>query len=449
MIVRFWLLAVLAYGFGPGLAAPLAAQEASTEAAAPDLPFPGQALAQPSYDSLRIAEAGLTVDYHVVVDWVPVLVTTPDGGGWVFFGAQARDRDASGARRIFASRFDPARGVWLPATAMPGERAQIGPAAVVDGKGAVHLVYSEISGNDQPQGATLLYTRVDPGGGWSAPTPVAADPNAGYQMMPALAVDDRDRLHILWRDQRNVSAEARAALPANADLFAATLENGVWGPPEQASRRESADVNAAWPQLVVESDRLVALWSIYQGTSEQELRAAVRVEWSSRPLDAPAEWSPARVLVERTDDEVGGRLLDVASGPDGVTLVYGRYNRGQNVLALKRLPRGSDEWSADQTLSTGDYGYLPTLAITPGGDAVVAYNTRRNRNVDIGAVAIPNGGAPLPPVLLTPAEDGAQARAHVAIATDGLPWIVYMYQPAGETAVTEIRALRGAALGAD
>ena len=52
--------------------------------------------------------------------------------------------------------------------------------------------------------------------------------------------------------------------------------------------REAPDVNPAWPHLVADGERLVAVWSIYHGTTADEMKGAVRVEWSSRPLTDPA-----------------------------------------------------------------------------------------------------------------------------------------------------------------
>jgi len=438
---------VLALSLLPSLGAPTLGQEEDGEGDAPQGQFPGLPLAQPSYDTLRVADNGETLPYHVWVDWVPELVTTPDGGAWAFFGAQARLGDGPASRRLFASRFDPELGVWLPARAMPGDRVQFGPAAAVDGEGAVHLVYSQLVGDETSLGSTLLYARADQGGEWTEPVEVAPDPAAGYQMMPALAVDKAGRVHAVWRDQRGVSAEARAAMAANADLYGATLVDGEWDPAERVTVREAEDINAAWPLLAVDGDRLVAVWSLYQGTTEAEMRTALRVEWSVRPADGASGWSPATTLAERSDDEVGGRLIDLAGSDDGVAVVYGRFARATNQLALKRLPPGADEWSADVPLSTGDYGYLPALAMTPAGDAFVAYNTRRNRNVEIGAVEIPKEGEIAPPVSLTASEDGVQARAAVAVDAAGRPWVVYMHQPPGGSSATEIRALRGARLG--
>ncbi|MCC6314035.1 MAG: hypothetical protein IT337_08460, partial [Thermomicrobiales bacterium] len=143
------------------LGAPL--QHATAQQAAPaatDGTFPGASAPQPSYDVLRVEQDGKIFPYHVWVDWLPDLVTLPDGGAWIFFGAQVRADKGLGPRKIYRARFDVGRQVWLPASAMPGGDVQFGPAAVVDGAGIVHVVYSASSAGDPANSATLMYARI-------------------------------------------------------------------------------------------------------------------------------------------------------------------------------------------------------------------------------------------------------------------------------------------------
>ena len=72
-------------------------------------------MSQPAYDVLRIDDNGIGRAYRVWEEWVPQVVTTPDGGAWVFFTAQIRTPEGNAVRRLFASRFDPGLRVWLPA----------------------------------------------------------------------------------------------------------------------------------------------------------------------------------------------------------------------------------------------------------------------------------------------------------------------------------------------
>ncbi len=432
---------------GPALPRSGVSAQEGTPTPTPPVAFAGIPAPQPSYETLRVEAEGEIVPYHVWIDWLPSLVTTPDGGAWVFFGAQARTEGFS-PRRLYAARFDPEGSVWMPATLMPGGVAQFGPAAAVDSTGAVHVVYSDVAAAGEI-GSTLVYARSTPEGGWTNPVAIAPDPNGGYQMMADIAIDANDGVHVLWRDQRLASPDERAAHPANGDLFVSDLVDGAWTEPVRVMEPGSETAVAGWPHLAANGDRLVAIWSIYGGTTEEDMKSAEQIDWASRPLDDPAAWSASDALLVRPDDarEIGGRLVDVATDPQGgIAIVYGSYERARNELAVRRLGADNGGWSEPEIFATGDYGYLPAIGVNAEGTIFVAFNSGRNRNVEIGAMAVFPDGSVATPVTLSPAEAGLQARATVGIGTSGAPWVVYMHQPPGESAVTELRIVREANL---
>jgi len=443
------LCANLCLLLAPGL---IAAQETPTAATPADATpearranlAPG--LPQPSYDVIRVEQEGGIYPYVVWADWVPDLIATPDGGGWAFFSAAVRQQAGIGSRRLFAARFDPANGVWQPAQPIPGGVIQFGPAVVVDSQGTVHLVFSDRATEEPESLSTLLYTQTNDQGTWETPVPVAPDPNAGHQMLSSLAIDSEDRLHLIWRDQRSVSAEARTALVANADLFASDFVDGIWSAPVQVNQRPSDDINASWPFIVVDGDRLIAVWSTYRGTAANEMTSAVRVEWSTRPLADDNGWTPAATLLERDGGETGGRSIDLVADPrGGVMLVFGRLNQQQNTLSYRRLEAGSNEWGDAVALGSGDFGYLPALTIGADGTGYLAFNSGRNRDVEVGALMIPlETTAPATPIELTPGEEGEHGRVAVALTASGRPWVVYMHAASGSANATEIRSLRDA-----
>lgn len=434
---RLWLMVLCATLC---LLSPDLARAQDPASAAPTQPPPPE-VAQPAYSVLRIDDAGIGRSYRVWEEWVPQIVTTPDGGAWIFFTAQARGEEGFGDRRLYASRFDPTLMVWRPAQTLGNGNTQFGASATVDSKGIVHLVYSDRVGAGPDAWSTLDYQRFADGA-WSDPVPVAPDPNAGHQMLASLAIDANDGLHVVWRDQRNVSADARAALPTNADLLASDLIDGAWTNPVQLNTREAPDVNPAWPHLVVDGDRLVVIWSIYKGTTAEEMKSAVRVEWSARALEPGSAWSAPQTLFEREGGDAGGRLIDLASDPrGGAVAIYGLYNKGSNDLFLQRLEPGDNTWRDPVLLTSGDYGYLPTAAIANDGTVYIVFNNGRNRDVDIGGLVVDASGKGEGAVTLTPAEGGVTARAMVALDANGTPWIVYMHQPVGSSIVTEIQSV--------
>lgn len=418
------------------------AQE-STGSPTPEAPPPAE-VSQPAYEVLRVDDNGTGRSYRVWEEWVPQVVTTPDGGAWAFFTAQIRSQEGNTDRRLFASRFDPGLRVWLPAHALGSNATQFGATAAVDSQGVVHLIYSSRAGDGSEAWSQLVYQRfLD--GAWTGPVPVAPHPDAGHQMLASLAVDDRDGLHVVWRDQRFVTPEARAALATNADLLTSDLVEGEWTEPAMINVREAPDINPAWPHLVADGDRLVVVWSIYRGTTAEEMRSAVRVDWSSRPLDASSGWSAPQTLYVREGGDAGGRLIDLASDPrGGAVVIYGLFERGNNDLMMQRLDGGKDAWTEPVLIARGDYGYLPVVSIAGDGTIYTVFNNGRNRDVDIGGLIADPSGKSLGAVSLTPAEGGITARASIALDHDGTPWVVYMHQPEGSANVTEIRAVRAA-----
>jgi len=419
------------------------AQEPTT-AATPQAPPPPPEVSQPAYDVLRVDDNGIGRAYRVWEEWVPEVVTTPDGGAWAFFTAQIRTPEGNPDRRLFASRFDPQLGVWLPARGMGSSATQFGASAAADSNGVVHLIYSNRAGDGAEAWSQLVYQRfVD--GSWTDPVAVAPHPDAGHQMLASLAIDAHDDLHVVWRDQRFMTPEARAMLATNADLLSSDLVDGEWTEPTLINIREAPDVNPGWPHLVADGDRLVVVWSIYRGTTAEEMKSAARVEWSTRPLDGSSAWTKPQTLYVREGGDAGGRLIDLAADPrGGAVVVYGLFNRGNNDLMLQRLDPGKDAWTAPVLIASGDFGYLPAVTIASDGTIYTVFNNGRNRDVDIGGlIADPVGQSP-GAVTLTPAEGGITARASIALDHDGTPWVVYMHQPEGSTNVTEIQSVRAA-----
>ncbi len=417
------------------------AQDAPGTPTPPKIPPPPE-VAQPSYSVLRIDDNGIGRAYRVWEEWVPQIVATPDGGAWVFFTAQARSDEGYGPRRLYATRFNPDLETWESAKPLGNEATQFSATAGVDSSGMVHVVYSEraLSGDDT--WSKLVYQHLDDGV-WSEPALIAPNENAGHQMLATLAIDQADGLHVIWRDQRFVDADLRNTLPVYADLLSSDLTADGWSEPSPVSVREAPDLNPAWPRLVADKDRLVAIWSLYQGTTPDEMKSAASVQWSVRDLTPGGTWSQPETLFVRESGDAGGRLIDMAADPrGGVAAIFGLFNRGVNDLYVQRLEPGSTAWTEPRLVASGDFGFLPTTAIARDGTMFVVFNNGRNRDVDIGGLQIAPDGTTAGPVTLTPGEGGVTARANISLDSNGVPWIVYMQQPVGATNVAEIQTAR-------
>lgn len=406
--------------------------------------------AQPSYDTLRVDNDGVSLPYQVSVDSPPAVVATPDAGAWAFFSAQAKRGDnAFGSLKLYAARFDPKAGIWQAAVPLKGGAIQYGPSAVVDGKGTVHLVLSDQPDANKGTVGTIVYMKSTPDGGWTDPAPIAANPNAGSQLNADLAIDGNGGLHVAWQDQRGVDAPTRDAAPTNADVFASDLQaNGTWSAPSQMNVRPDATTNGSRPKLAVDGDRLVAVWSVYD--QKNGLATASRLEWGTRGLSDPSgKWSAPQVLLERGNSLIGGRLLDLAADPmGGVAIVFGRRENNQNTLFLQRLAKGAPAWSAPLPLFSGDRGSFPAMKIAGDGAVYIAYQIGSTGQVHVGAVGLaPAQSRVGVEMTLTAGEEGSQGRPGLGIDGNGRVWVIYFHEPAGAAVkANEVRVLRGATI---
>lgn len=406
---------------------------------------------QPSYDTLRVAGDGAAVPYQVWVAWSPIIVPTPDGSAWAFYSVQAQNTDGTlGTKKLFVSHYNQAGGSWSAGTPLPGGQIQFGPAAAVDANGVVHVVYTDRADDKPTSYGQLVYIHSNTDGSWTDPVAVAANAAAGHQLSPDIALDKNGGVHVAWQDQRGEDQASRDVAASNADIFEADLgADGKWTGAVQVSAKPEPTTNGSRPQIAVDGDRLVVVWSVY--TAETGINTADSIQWSTRPLDPTAAWTNPQQLVSRNvdasgaGDQIGGRLLDLVADPTGgVGLVYGRHLGNVNNLFAQHLAAGGSDWSAPVTLIGGDRGSYPAAAYEPDGTLVVAYNIGGGSTVGVGVVTLKTGATtPSGETNATAGEDGAQGRATLATDSAGAIWIIYMHEPKGGLS-NEIRVLNGA-----
>ena len=280
---------------------------------------------------------------------------------------------------------------------MGSSATQFGATAAVDSQGVVHLVYSDRQADSDSLEPTRLsavrrWLLDGPGCQWRPTrTPGTRCSPRSPSMTPMAStssgeISDSSRLKPAPRCRPT-------PISSSSDLV-----EGEWTEPTQINIREAPEVNPAWPHLAVDGDRLVVVWSIYRGTTAEEMKSAVRVEWSTRPLDASSAWSAPQTLYVREGGDAGGRLIDLAADPrGGAVVVYGLYNRSNNDLFMQRLEPEQAHGPAPVLIASGDYGYLPDITIGDDGTIYAVFNNGRNRDVDIGGlIADPSGRAPGP-----------------------------------------------------
>lgn len=368
-----------------------------------------------------------------IQSWAPEIVTTPDGGAWAFFSAQATEGAEKDKGRLYASYYDPSTGSWTNATPMGDGTFQFGASAVVDARGLVHLVYSDQASGDAGVFSVLMYTHEDGQGGWIDPVPVSASDDAGHQIAPSLTIDSSGTLHVLWQDQRSFSPEARQVSTLNADVFASDLPpGGEWTAPVAVNKHLPTSVGT-WPNVVVDGDRLVAVWSVY--TSATGPRTAARIDWATRPLDDPEGWTTPEPLVVGRGEQFGARYVDLSADPNGGVLMAFTRQLNDSFLFVRRLPAGSITWGGDVLITAGDRGTYPSITVNNQGDVFIVYNVGSVAVVDVGASAIPfRSIQPGPERLMTQDDPNSQGLAVVTTDQTGAPWIIYFSQTGDQPA---------------
>ncbi len=421
-------------------------------------PATGASANQGSYDVVRVQnEDGASVLYRVWLTWPQLLLTTPDGGAWGFFSAQAGTVDSP--FKLYAARFDPTSAKWSGATPVPGGAIQFGVAGSVDANGVVHVTFTDRAADDPAQFGRLMYMRTTPEGGWTTPVAVNDNADAGHQLAPAVVADAQGVVHVVWQDQRMVTPEMRAASPANAGIIGCdlTAEGVCSAEPVAVSVPASATEIGNRPRLSTDGQRLIATWSNYASSNETDLATATQIVWSSRALGDPAAaWSAPQTLVDRGDSFIGGRLFDVTSDPTGgVVAVFGRQTDFTS-LYMTRIAAGQEAWSEPMLLSAGNRGSYPSVAVGGDGSVYVAYNIGSGDAVTVaGLMVAPGATGPSREVDLAPAEFGKRGRPIISVDNQGRVWSLYIWEPMfiGELDTTqvpnEVHVLRGATFSSE
>jgi hypothetical protein len=421
-------------------------------------PATGASANQGSYDVVRVqAEDGTSVLYRVWLTWPQLLLTTPDGGGWGFFSAQAGTVDSP--FKLFVSRFDPTTAKWSGASPVPGGAIQFGVAGSVDANGIVHVVFTDRAADDPAQFGRVMYMRTTPEGGWTTPVMVNDNAEAGHQLAPAIVADAQGVAHVVWQDQRMSTPEARAASPANAGVIGCdlTAEGACSAEPVAISVASSATEIGNRPKLSSDGQRLIATWSNYASSSDADLASATQIVWSSRPLGDPAAaWSAPQTLVDRGDSSIGGRLFDVTSDPTGgVVAVFGRRT-DYTSLYMTRIAAGQEAWSEPMLLSAGNKGSFPSVAVGGDGTVYVAYNLGAGDAITVAGLMIaPGATGPSREVELAPAEFGRRGQPIISVDNQGRVWTLYVWEPMyiGELEAAqvpnEVHILRGSTFSSD
>jgi hypothetical protein len=288
--------------------------------------------------------------------------------------------------------------------------------------------------------------------------PISAHPDAGHQIAPSVVVDDYQAVHVVWQDQRYRTDGERAASPANADVLACEIgdDGRCMYEPDRLSLPSRQGEIGNRPQVTTDGERIIAVWSTYAGTTDEELTSATQISWAARGLDFGPGWSAAQPAVLPEGTAIGGRLVDVASDPTGgVVLVYGRRTEYTQTF-FTRLAAGSNAWDAPILLGDGIRGAFPSVAVGPDGTSYVVYNRGSAQAVTVvGQQIAPGATTATRETEISTAQFGRKGQPVVDVTSSGEVWVMYVFEPVlsgelnADQVPNEIRVERGVAFFTD
>ncbi|HMI98544.1 MAG TPA: PASTA domain-containing protein [Gaiellaceae bacterium] len=222
-----------------------------------------------------------------------------------------------------------------------------GPQVALDAGGNAVVVWVRSDGSSPSVQAT-----VRPAGGtWATPQDLSAAGLHAYA--PDLGVNAAGDAVVVWEssDSQNGS---RAVVQG-----AVRPAGGMWSPPEDISVGDSSD-----PQVALDSaGNAIAAWEDFPGGGSP-------VEAAVRP--AGGAWGDPEVVSAQDDLAIRPRIALDSAG-NAVALWTRLELSGWSVRAAARLSGGS--WGAPQDLSaSGEFAFLPELALNPAGDAVAVWS---------------------------------------------------------------------------
>jgi hypothetical protein len=223
------------------------------------------------------------------------------------------------------------------------------PAVAIDSGDGIHVVWQDLTSGI----AEICYKRSLSGGTtWSAIKILTW--NSGASQYPAVAADSSNRIHVVWQDDT----------PGNAEIY--YMKSGDRGTTWGAARRLTWEYGASGrPAIVVDSaDRIHVAWQDDKtGTTEIYYRQST---------DAGENWSAVRRLTW-TSGISEYPALAVGSGTN-IYVVWHDDTPGNLEIYFKRSTDGGTTWDAAKRLSwtSGDC-WAPDIAKGSGNALLVVY----------------------------------------------------------------------------
>jgi hypothetical protein len=217
------------------------------------------------------------------------------------------------------------------------------PAIAIDADDTIHIVWSEYTAGFRYE---IYHKRsLDGGTTWGAAKRLTW--NSGYSMLPALAIDSKNAIHIVWYDDT----------PGNNDIYYRKSTDG--GNTWSAARRLTwTSSNSLYPAIATDSsDTIHVVWSESTPANENS-----DIHYK-RCTDGGVTWSAAQRLSWTT-----GFTLELSIAIDSkkaIQAVWYEYTTsGDREIYYKKGADGGTNWSsAKKIVWTSGYSDDPVTAV--------------------------------------------------------------------------------------
>jgi hypothetical protein len=233
------------------------------------------------------------------------------------------------------------------------------PDIAVDGAGHIHVVWSEHFSTHTGWGDAIFYTMWD-GASWSTPNDILISPSGRSSHLPAIAVDQRGLIHIVWTD--------------TVDVFYshAWAQDAPWRANSWSTPKVLATGGTHWPDIAVDDHGDIhAVWT---GNPAEGLEligencvSGCPEIYYARSTDGGQTWLPAINVSTSREYSTHPNLAIGQKGDVHIAWTEATYSEDPLSTMYARSPNG-ETWDDPFEIVAGDQKpSTPSLAVDSQG----------------------------------------------------------------------------------
>ncbi|MFX0098492.1 MAG: PKD domain-containing protein [Candidatus Hodarchaeota archaeon] len=292
----------------------------------------------------------------------PSIAVDSDGNAHVAW------QESIGGRNIYYKHWNATTGNWTWTEAVSTETSQAWyPSIAVDGSGNVHVVWHDDTNFVEFDNIEdIMYKNRNATGSWTY-TELVSNGSTGYAMYPSIAVDDSQKVHVVWYDSSG---------PDPVILYKyRNITSGIWSVNETVSNESGFSFN---PSIAVDgSGNVHVAWgdsSNYSSSGDDY--DILYKRWN----ETAGSWTTTEVV--STESTSNSDLPSIAADGSGNVHVtwedlsnYSSSGTDKDIF-YKFWNATDDSWTVTRVVSTEstNFSFTPSIAVDITGTAHMAWN---------------------------------------------------------------------------